>query len=102
MLGPRDILGSNLLDLLDLVLEATLTVEVSMLVVFVVHKTKNDDEDIRNDELRDSLLTLSDNDTNIASNSLTNSVNVGLLDGDSCQHFNMISYLGNKHLKTAV
>lgn len=39
------------------------------------------------------LLTLSDNDTNIESNSFTNSVNVGLCVGDSCQHFNIISYL---------
>lgn len=59
-------------------------------------------KDLYNDQLRDSFLTLSDNDTNIASNSLTNSVKVGLLDGDSCQHFNMISYLGNKYFKTAL
>ena len=37
--------------------------------------------------------TLSDSDTNIASNSLTSSSNVGLCIGDSCQHFNIIWYL---------
>ena len=37
--------------------------------------------------------TLSDSDTNIASNSLTSSSNVGLCVGDSCQHFNIIWYL---------
>ena len=40
--------------------------------------------------------TLSDSDTNIASNSLTSSSNVGLCIGDSCQHFNIIWYLRNK------
>ena len=37
--------------------------------------------------------TLSDSDTNIASNSLTSSSNEGLCIGDSCQHFNIIWYL---------
>ena len=37
--------------------------------------------------------TLSGSDTNIASNSLTSSSNVGLCIGDSCQHFNIIWYL---------
>ena len=40
--------------------------------------------------------TLSDSDTNIASNSLTSSSNVGLCIGDSCQHFNIIWYLRKK------
>ena len=40
--------------------------------------------------------TLSDSDTNIASNSLTSSSNVGLCIGDSCQHFNIIWYLWNQ------
>ena len=34
--------------------------------------------------------TLSGSDSNIASNSLTSSSNVGLCIGDSCQHFNII------------
>ena len=37
--------------------------------------------------------TLSGSDSNIASNSLTSSSNVGLCIGDSCQHFNIIWYL---------
>ena len=40
--------------------------------------------------------TLCDSDTNIASNSLTSSSNVGLCIGDSCQHFNIIWYLRNQ------
>ena len=40
--------------------------------------------------------TLSDSDTNIASNSLTSSPNEGLCIGDSCQHFNIIWYLRNQ------
>ena len=37
--------------------------------------------------------TSSDSDTNIASNSLTSSSNVGLCVGEYCQHFNIIWYL---------
>ena len=44
--------------------------------------------------------TLSGSNTNIASNSLTSSSNVGLCIGDSCQHFNIIWYLRTEARKT--